>query len=241
MRTPKHLGSFVAFLLAALCLQPTWANAADKADGSQPPAKTDLAIDRGRTAVLIMDYQNDIVAMLPEKARGPLLDKASEILKAARQAHLPIIYVAVRFRDGYPEINRQNKRFASLKESGRLREGTMGAEIHARVAPQPGDVVVTKRRVGAFSTTDLEPILRAGNINTLAMFGIATSGVVLSTVRWAADMDYQLVVVADACADGDAEVHRVLTAKVLPTQATVVSTEELIKALAGAAARPAGK
>jgi isochorismate hydrolase len=50
-----------------------------------------------------------------------------------------------------------------------------------------------------------------------------------------------MVVVADACADGDAEVHRVLTEKVLPTQATVVSTEELVKALAGAAARPAGK
>ena len=44
-------------------------------------------------------------------------------------------------------------------------------------------------------------LLRAEDITTLAMFGIATSGVVLSTVRWAADMDYRLVVVSDACAD----------------------------------------
>jgi len=205
MRTPGHVVFVTALWLAAL---------------------------GGRTAVLVMDYQNDIVAMMPEPARGPLLDKASEIVKAARAARLPIIYIAVRFRDGYPEVSRQNKRFASLKESGRLREGTAGAEIHARVAPQPGDVVVTKRRVGAFSSTDLEPILRANNITTLAMFGIATSGVVLSTVRWAADLDYQMVVVADACADGDAEVHRVLTEKVFPTQATVVSTEQFLKALA---------
>ena len=64
------------------------------------------------------------------------------------------------------------------------------------------------------------------------MFGIATSGVVLSTVRWAADMDYQVVVVSDASADMDSEVHRVLTQKVFPTQATVVTTESMVKALA---------
>jgi nicotinamidase-related amidase len=144
---------------------------------------------------------------------------------------LPIIYVVVRFRNGYPEVNPQNKRFSSLKETGRLREGTQGAEIHARLAPQPGDIVVTKRRVGAFSTTDLEAILRANNISTLALFGISTSGVVLSTVRWAADLDYQILVVADACADFDDEVHRVLTEKVFPGQATVVTTQALTRAL----------
>ena len=67
--------------------------------------------------------------------------------------------------------------------------------------------MVTKRRVGAFSTTDLETILRAKNINKLVLFGISTSGVVLSTVRWAADMDYSLAVVSDACADRDPEVE----------------------------------
>jgi nicotinamidase-related amidase len=122
-----------------------------------------------------------------------------------------------------------------------LREGTPGAEIHARVAPQPGDIVVTKRRVGAFPTTDLESILGANNISTLALFGISTSGVVLSTVRWAADMDYQLVVVSDASADMDDEVHRVLTEKVFPWQATVVSTHEFVKALAAKPAQGGNK
>ena len=219
--------SSVAILATCLCAATAFA-----ADAVKPAAKTELAIDRPHTAVLVMDYQNDIVSMMPEKARGPLLDKASEAVKAARQAGLPIIYVVVRFRDGYPEVSQQNRRFAGLKESGRLREGSPGAEVHPRLAPQPGDVVVTKRRVGAFSTTDLETVLRAHNISTLVMFGIATSGVVLSKVRWAADMDYQLVVVSDASADMDSEVHRVLTQKVLPTQATVVTTESLVKALA---------
>ena len=232
MRTAMKPAMLVVALATISSLQGTPAIAADKQDAPKNPAKSELSIDRGRTAVLIMDYENQILGMLPEKTQAAVLDNASAILKQARQAHLPIIYVVVRFRDGYPEVSRQNKRFAGLKESGRLREGTPGAEIDARVAPQPGDIVVTKRRVGAFSTTDLESILRANNISTLAMFGISTSGVVLSTVRWAADMDYQLVVVSDACADMDDEVHRVLTEKVFPGQATVVSTQEFVKALA---------
>ena len=239
MRTTMKPALLVVALATILGLQGTAAIAADKQDKNS--AKSELSIERGRTAVLIMDYENQILGMLPEKTQTAVLDNASAILKQARQAHLPIIYVVVRFRDGYPEVSRQNKRFASLKESGRLREGTPGAEIDSRVAPQPGDIVVTKRRVGAFSTTDLESILRANNISTLAMFGISTSGVVLSTVRWAADMDYQLVVVSDACADMDDEVHRVLTEKVFPWQATVVSTHEFTKALAAKPERGGSK
>jgi nicotinamidase-related amidase len=241
MRTIARISLLVAFL----ALSGTALFAADKQDmlkGAGMPesavssAKTavlispELTINSTRTAVLIMDYQNDIVSMLPENVQVPLLDRASTILTKARQAHLPIVYVVVRFRNGYPEVNLHNKLFSSLKESGRLREGTTGSEIHDRVAPQPEDIVVTKRRVGAFSTTDLETILRAKNINTLVLFGISTSGVVLSTVRWAADMDYSLVVVSDVCADRDSEVNRVLMDKVFPWQATVVTTQEFLDA-----------
>jgi nicotinamidase-related amidase len=190
-----------------------------------------LAIDNTKTAVLIMDYQNDIVRMLPENVQVSLLDRASTILKKARQSRMPVVYVVVRFRDGYPEINPHNKLFSSVKESGHLREGTAGSEIHDRVAPQPEDIIVTKRRVGAFFTSDLETILRAKNIDTLVLFGISTSGVVLSTIRWAADMDYSLVVISDACADRDAEVNRVLMDKVFPWQATVVTTQEFLNAI----------
>jgi nicotinamidase-related amidase len=190
-----------------------------------------FTINPAKTAVLIMDYENDIVGMLSEDVRGPLIERASTILKEARQAKIQIIYVVVRFREGYPEVNLQNKLFSSLKQSGRLVEGTPGAELDSRVAPQPGDIVVTKRRVGAFPATDLETILRSKNISKLVLFGISTSGVVLSTVRWAADMDYSLVVVSDACADRDPEVHRVLMDKVFPWQATVVTSREFLKTI----------
>jgi nicotinamidase-related amidase len=190
-----------------------------------------FSVNRARTALLIMDYQNDIMGTIPPDARAALLERASVVLKEARQAKIPIIYVVVRFREGYPDVHVQNKLFRGLKESGRLLEGTSGAEIVANVAPQPGDIVVTKRRVGAFSMTDLETVLRSNNISTLALFGISTSGVVLSTVRWAADMDYALVVISDLCADGDPEVNRVLMDKVFPWQATVVTSREFLKAL----------
>jgi nicotinamidase-related amidase len=217
-------------MLAAVFLTVS-ATALHAVDKQEVPAPAGLSIDKSRTAVLIMDYQNDIVGMLPEKEQGPLLEKAASVLKEARRSGMAVIYIVVRFRDGYPEINPRNKLFSSLKESGRLREGTPGAEVNSKVAPQPGDIVVVKRRVGAFSTTDLETILRAKNIDTLVLFGISTSGVVLSTVRWAADMDYRMVVVADACADRNEEVHRVLTEKVFPWQATVVTAQEILKAI----------
>ena len=58
--------------------------------------------------------------------------------------------------------------------------------------------------------------------------GVATSGCVLSAVRWATDINYRFIVVADACSDADPEVHRVLTEKVYPRQGTVMSADEIL-------------
>ncbi len=190
-----------------------------------------LVIDRNRAALLIMDYQRDIVVGLPEEQQKVLLETARRVLETARWTHLPVLYVVVRFREGYPEVSPRNKAFSRIGQDRRLQEGTPGAEIHPEVAPQPGEPVVIKRRTGAFSTTELETILRAKGITTLALLGIATSGVVLSTIRWAADMDYEIVVLSDGCADRDAEVHRVLMEKVFPRQATVVTAQEFLSAL----------
>lgn len=78
----------------------------------------------------------------------------------------------------------------------------------------------------AFSGSDLELVLRSRGIGHLVLTGIATSGVVLSTLRQAADLDYRLTVLADACYDPDPEVHQLLTAKVFPRQADVVTIDE---------------
>ena len=149
----------------------------------------------------------------------------------ARAAEIRIIYVTVRFRPGYPEVSPRNKSFAALAQTPGFSESDPATAIHPDIAPAPSDILVTKRRVSAFSGSDLDVVLRAANIDTLVLTGIATSGVVLSTLRQAADLDYRLVVLADACLDGDAEVHRVLTEKVFPRQAEVLTVSGWVERL----------
>ncbi|MGP7995886.1 MAG: cysteine hydrolase family protein [Streptosporangiaceae bacterium] len=173
------------------------------------------------TALLVMDVQRGIVERFGT-APGYLAGLASAV-RAARDAGLAVCYVTAGFRDGYPEISPGNKIFAAVAGTGRLTDGDPGREIHPAVAPAAGDVIVTKRRVSAFAGSDLEVVLRAQGIRHLVLAGIATSGVVLSTVRLAADLDYQLTVLADGCLDADPEVHRVLVGKVFPRQAEVTS------------------
>ncbi len=191
---------------------------------------TTLTLDRKHTALMIMDFQNAIVSSAVEK-HPDLLDKTAAVLAAARAADMPIIYIVVSFREGYPEINPRNRIFSAIRGSGRMLAGSPGTEVHPQVGPRSGDIVLAKHRVGAFSTAPLETILRAQGITSLVLCGISTSGVVLSTVRWAADMDYDLIVVEDCCADNDDEVHRVLNQKVFPRQARVVSASEVIEDL----------
>jgi nicotinamidase-related amidase len=186
--------------------------------------------DRGRTAVLIMDYQNDILTSYADGDPG-LLGRAAGVLSAARDARLPVIYVVVQFRPGYPEVA-QSGVFNVVRQSGRFQEGTRGAAIHDAVAPQPGEPVVTKRRIGAASGSDLECVLRGLGRTHLVLLGIATSGVVLSTARWAADLDYKMNIISDCCADRDPEVHRILIEKVLAGMAPPITARDFIESLA---------
>ncbi|GIF92150.1 cysteine hydrolase family protein [Catellatospora chokoriensis] len=104
--------------------------------------------------------------------------------------------------------------------------GDEGAQIHPDVAPAQGDIILTKRGVSAFAGSDLDVVLRAGGIEHLVLTGIATSGVVLSTLRQAADLDLARTVLADGCLDNDPEVRRVLAEKVFPVQADVTTVAD---------------
>jgi nicotinamidase-related amidase len=192
-----------------------------------------LTLDRAHTALLAMDCQAGIVSQYVKPA-DEFLERASRVLKAARQAHMPVIHVRVGFRPGLPEIGDRNKLFAAVKSSPqyqKLFDGPAG-EIHPALGPEPGDIVVTKHRVSAFAGTDLEMILRANEIRTLVLFGIATSGVVLSTLLDASDADYEPLVIADCCADMNQELHDALLTHLFPRRATVTTADDVIAALA---------
>ncbi len=167
-----------------------------------------LPINRSKTAVLIMDYQNRQLSNFSDDFQKEILSKANEVLAKARHEGIRVIYV---------EVIRG--------------ERTKETEIHPAIIPRPEETVLTKRRTGPFSTTNLAEILKKQGIETLVLMGISTSGCVLSTVRCAADMDYKLIVLSDCCADQDHEVQRVLMEKLFPRQASVVTSREFLQAL----------
>lgn len=187
-------------------------------------------LDPGRTALLVMDYQVGIVGRVQDA--GALLDRAATAVAAARRARMAVGYVRVALtEDDYARVPASNPTFAAAAAARMMHADDPDTQIDARVAPVDGDIVVRKVRVGPFSTTDLDRQLRDRAIDTIVLAGISTSGVVLSTVRYAADVDYRILVVEDLCADTDPEVHRVLIEKVFPRQAEVVTLAELLELL----------
>jgi nicotinamidase-related amidase len=192
----------------------------------------DLNINASRTALLSMDLQTAI-ASIYTKDDSEFLPRVATVLNAARKNNLRVMHVQVGFRTGFPEVDPRNQLFGAIKNSPQWQQifqGSAGA-IHADVAPQGDEIVITKHRVSAFAGTDLDMILRANEIDTLILLGIATSGVVLSTLLHASDADYRLVVVKDCCTDRDSEVHACLTEKLFPQRATVLNTNQFLESL----------
>jgi nicotinamidase-related amidase len=183
--------------------------------------------------LLVMDYQVGIIGRLSDPA--PLLDRMADAIATARSRGLQVGYVRVAFSDeDFHNIPGTNKSFSALGRNPALHSDSPETQIHEALAPQPGDIVVRKVRVGAFSTTDLDRQLQEKGIDTLILAGISTSGCVLSTVRDAADRDYRLYVLEDASADPDNEVHEILMKKVFPRQAQVISVAEFAQLLPAA-------
>jgi nicotinamidase-related amidase len=178
-------------------------------------------MEQQNTALLVMDVQQATVAMLGNSE--VYLTVLSNAIKKARKNNIPVIYVVIGFRSGYPEVSPSSKNFSMIKNNPALKFDTEEAmKVHDSVAPAKREVTVIKKRVSAFTGSDLEVILRSMDIKHMVLTGIATSGVVLSTLREAADKDYSITVLSDCCADRDEEVHNVLTTKVFPRQADVV-------------------
>mgnify|MGYP004725946601 FL=1 len=109
--------------------------------------------------------------------------------------------------------------------------GSEDMRIEATLAPQEQEPVIIKHRIGAFSGTDLDMILRAKEVRTLLLAGVTTSGVVLSTFRQAFDLDYDVVVIEDACADSDTDTQAFLMGKLIPQIGSVINSDTLIKSL----------
>jgi nicotinamidase-related amidase len=195
------------------------------------PAPSALQIDAAHAATLSLDVQAGIVSVYVKD--HAFVSRAARTLHAARTAGIPVVHVKVGFRPLMPEANPRNMFLSAIKASPPHQEFFQGASgaIHPDLGIAERDLVVTKSRVSAFAGTDLELLLLAKDVRTLVLFGIATSGVVLSTFMEAADRDYRVIVVKDCCADLDADLHDTLVDKVFPRQAIVVSADQFIGAI----------
>ena len=184
-----------------------------------------MKLDPKKTALLTLDFQKGILGFAP--GAEAILPNASKAVEFARKKQFQIIHVGLGFSEGHPEIPETESRFQRLKQNNLFVKGTPSAEFHSSVA-RPEELVVYKQRVGAFSENHLHLILRSRGIENLVFFGISTSGITLSTLRRASDLDYRCIVLKDACFDADPEVYRVLTEKIFPSQATVLTVDAFI-------------
>ena len=199
-----------------------------------------LEIDRGQTALLVMDLENDLVhedgafkdfGFAKMVNDNDVLGKVNTLLAAARRAPVKVIHVSVKFRPGHPEASRSAGLFQAVVSANALVEGTWGATIHEAVSPKEGEPVVTKRAVSAFAGSDLEKLLQTAGITTLILSGVATNFVVEGTAREASDRGYNVVVVGDCCASVSQEAHDSSLTTALPFLATISTLDEVTAAL----------
>jgi nicotinamidase-related amidase len=186
---------------------------------------SETEIDPARTALLVMDYQNGIMGRVSHGEE--LLAAARETIESVRGAGAHIGYVRVGFADGEAPTGTMGSRIGAEAARTTFHADAPATQVHDDVAPQDGDIVVRKTRVGPFLTTDLDEQLRARGVDTLLLAGISTSGVVLSTVRDAHDRDYRLIVISDLCADPEPGIHDFLLERIFPRQAEVIDRGEL--------------
>jgi len=175
------------------------------------------ALDPKRTALLVMDFQQGITQRLPDTE--PLIERVRTAIADARAHGVTIGYVRVAFTEEDWAAIPDTAMFASVGQNRLMHHEDPSTAIHDALAPEAGDIVVRKTRVGAMLTTDLDRQLRDRGIDTLVLSGLSTSGVVLSTVIEATDRDYKLYVLSDGTDDPDAVPRVFLRGRVFPRRA----------------------
>ncbi|MES2387200.1 MAG: cysteine hydrolase [Bacteroidota bacterium] len=180
-----------------------------------------------KTVLLVLDMQEFVLGLIP--GADTVIANAAKAIAAARNAGIQVIYCTISFRAGYPELRGDNKFFSNLKP--RLEAAKDKLNIHPYVAPEPGDIVVVKKRISAFSGNDLEIILRSLKTEHIVMCGTASGRVLLTILLAANDKDFKISVLSDCSADFDHEVHNMLITKLFVPYADVVSADEWISGL----------
>jgi nicotinamidase-related amidase len=200
-----------------------------------------LTLDLGRSALLLLDYQNynvhpdgywaSVTPGLIERV-APALERTGEALAAARSAGLRVVHVQNAWRAGHPDINPHTPWQADAKLAGRSVEGTWAVEFFQPLAPIGDELIVRKRSVSGFAGTDLDRLLRLHDVSTVVIAGIITNFAAEGTARDASDRGYRVVVLGDCCESITDEMHTFAITQILPVVGAVVGVAEFARALA---------
>jgi nicotinamidase-related amidase len=205
-----------------------------------------MAIDPKRTAIVLIEFQNDFTseggvlhdAVGDVMEQTGMLDNTRALVEAAREAGATIVHAPITFAPGYGELSEHP--YGILKgvvDSTAFVKGEWGAEIVDALAPQQGDVVVEgKRGLDTFATTNLDFILRARGIETIALGGFLTNCCVESTMRSGYEKGFHVITLSDCVAATSPEEHENAIKFDYPMFSEVMSAEAFTEQLEGAMA-----
>jgi nicotinamidase-related amidase len=164
----------------------------------------DSSIDRA--ALVIMHYQVDVFAILFGERPSPLLDRCNALIRRWRATGRPIFFPNFFLGENYEHASARNRLISSIVPTGKFRS----ALPMQGLAVERDDLFYACPRASVFHGTTLDADLRARGIGALVMAGISTTGVVLSSITWASDADYDVRLVRDCCYDPDQAAHEAL-------------------------------
>jgi ureidoacrylate peracid hydrolase len=205
---------------------------------------TTVTYDTQLTALLVIDPYNDFMS-----EGGKLWDRVKrvaeanqcvphmmQVLAAARKAHIRVFYALHhQYRPGDYETW---KYMAPVQKAAwahkTFEHGTWGGEIRREFAPQPGDIVALEHWCSSgFANTDLDLQLTKHGIHQLLVIGLIAHTCVEATVRYAAELGYEVTMVTDATADySEKEMHAALDVNIPNYASAMVRTQEIVDAIA---------
>jgi nicotinamidase-related amidase len=205
-------------------------------------------IDIKKTALLVIDMENDLIKVKEEPFNGVTkmveskgaIGNTARVIAAARQAGMPVIYTNHVHRkdnaDVIPTITDLMLQGLAPPTREGMVEGTPGVQVVYELKPVPGDHVIWKRRSSAFYNSDLELMLRSRGIDTIIVTGVVTDGCVANTVRGARERDLHVIVLSDCCACRMPEDDDYFISKVFPSAGRVRTSDEMVAVISGASA-----
>jgi nicotinamidase-related amidase len=206
-------------------------------------AKANLTYEKEITALLVVDPYNDFISeggKIWDRIKGVAnanhcVPNMLQILDAARAAGVRVFYALHRrYRPGDYETW---KYIAPIQRLGWERKsfeyGTWGGEIRAEFAPKPGDIVASEHWCSSgFANTDLDLLLKKHGIHKLVVIGLIAHTCIEATVRYAAELGYEVTVVKDATSDySDDHMHAALVVNLPSYASAIVTTTEIIESI----------